>query len=161
MSQMIVTEVQTTFSPEELQEVSGLPAEIFNEIKDLGALDEFLDHGRYVSRSFLVIRKAARLRRTFDLQSDALALLIHYMARSRCAQGSNQTLPAWEHQSLLVREIAESSYVWTFLLVGLYGKGKNKHGFIFKTSIYLRSDRGGRLLRHIGNLSSRVLAESD
>lgn len=52
MSQMIVTEVQTTFSPEELQEVSGLPAEIFNEIKDLGALDEFLDHGRYVSRSF-------------------------------------------------------------------------------------------------------------
>ena len=82
MSQMIVTEVQTTFSPEELQEVSGLPAEIFNEIKDLGALDEFLDHGRYVSRSFLVIRKAARLRRTFDLQSDALALLIHYM-RSR------------------------------------------------------------------------------
>ena len=46
---MIVTEVQTTFSPEELQEVSGLPAEIFNEIKDLGALDEFLDHGRYVS----------------------------------------------------------------------------------------------------------------
>lgn len=58
MSQMIVTEVQTTFSPEELQEVSGLPAEIFNEIKDLGALDEFLDHGRYVSRSFLVIRKA-------------------------------------------------------------------------------------------------------
>ena len=47
MSQMIVTEVQTTFSPEELQEVSGLPAEIFNEIKDLGALDEFLDHGRY------------------------------------------------------------------------------------------------------------------
>ena len=35
MSQMIVTEVQTTFSPEELQEVSGLPAEIFNEIKDL------------------------------------------------------------------------------------------------------------------------------
>lgn len=36
MSQMIVTEVQTTFSPEELQEVSGLPAEIFNEIKDLG-----------------------------------------------------------------------------------------------------------------------------
>ena len=75
MSQMIVTEVQTTFSPEELQEVSGLPAEIFNEIKDLGALDEFLDHGRYVSRSFLVIRKAARLRRTFDLQSDALALL--------------------------------------------------------------------------------------
>ena len=81
MSQMIVTEVQTTFSPEELQEVSGLPAEIFNEIKDLGALDEFLDHGRYVSRSFLVIRKAARLRRTFDLQSDALALLIHYMAK--------------------------------------------------------------------------------
>lgn len=42
MSQMIVTEVQTTFSPEELQEVSGLPAEIFNEIKDLGALDECL-----------------------------------------------------------------------------------------------------------------------
>ena len=82
MSQMIVTEVQTTFSPEELQEVSGLPAEIFNEIKDLGALDEFLDHGRYVSRSFLVIRKAARLRRTFDLQSDALALLIHYMAEA-------------------------------------------------------------------------------
>lgn len=78
MSQMIVTEVQTTFSPEELQEVSGLPAEIFNEIKDLGALDEFLDHGRYVSRSFL----AARLRRTFDLQSDALALLIHYMAEA-------------------------------------------------------------------------------
>ena len=71
MSQMIVTEVQTTFSPEELQEVSGLPAEIFNEIKDLGALDEFLDHGRYVSRSFLVI-----------LQSDALALLIHYMAEA-------------------------------------------------------------------------------
>ena len=34
-------------------------------------------------------------------------------------------------------------------MVGLYGKGKNKHGFIFKTSIYLRSDRGGRLLRHI------------
>ena len=65
MSQMIVTEVQTTFSPEELQEVSGLPAEIFN-----------------VSRSFLVIRKAARLRRTFDLQSDALALLIHYMAEA-------------------------------------------------------------------------------
>ena len=82
MSQMIVTEVQTTFSPEELQEVSGLPAEIFNEIKDLGALDEFLDHGRYVSRSFVVIRKAARLRRTFDLQSDALALLIHYMAEA-------------------------------------------------------------------------------
>ena len=82
MSQMIVTEVQTTFSPEELQEVSGLPAEIFNEIKDLGALDELLDHGRYVSRSILVIRKAARLRRTFDLQSDALALLIHYMAEA-------------------------------------------------------------------------------
>lgn len=81
MSQMIVTEVQTTFSPEELQEVSGLPAEIFNEIKDLGALDEFLDHGRYVS-AVLVIRKAARLRRTFDLQSDALALLIHYMAEA-------------------------------------------------------------------------------
>ena len=75
MSQMIVTEVQTTFSPEELQEVSGLPAEIFNEIKDLGALDEFLDHGRYVSRSFLV-------RRTFDLQSDELEILIHYMAEA-------------------------------------------------------------------------------
>lgn len=36
MSQMIVTEVQTTFSPEELQEVSGLPLEIFNEIKGSG-----------------------------------------------------------------------------------------------------------------------------
>ena len=29
MSQMIVTEVQTTFSPEELQEVSGLPRRDF------------------------------------------------------------------------------------------------------------------------------------
>ena len=47
MSQMIVTEVQTTFSPEELQEVSGLPAEIFNEIKDLGALDELKDKIRH------------------------------------------------------------------------------------------------------------------
>lgn len=33
MSQMIVTEVQTTFSPEELQEVSGLPAEILMRLK--------------------------------------------------------------------------------------------------------------------------------
>lgn len=82
MSQTLVTEVQTTFSPEELQAVSGLPVDIFNELRELGALDEFLDHGRYVSRSFVVVRKAARLRRTFDLQLDALALLIHYIAEA-------------------------------------------------------------------------------
>lgn len=82
MSQMIVTEVQTSFSPEELREISGLPADIFDEIRELGALDEFLDHGRYISRSFIVVRKAARLRRTFELQTDALALLIHYIAET-------------------------------------------------------------------------------
>ena len=33
MSQMIVTEVQTTFSPEELQEVSGCPPRFLMRLK--------------------------------------------------------------------------------------------------------------------------------
>lgn len=83
MSQTVITtEIQASLSPDELLELSGLPEEVFHELEDIGAFDEFLEGGRYISRSFIAVSKANRLRRSFGLDSNALAILIHYIAET-------------------------------------------------------------------------------
>ncbi len=79
MSQTIYTEIQATLAPEELREMSGLPTEIFDELVELGVLNDIEEEGVDISRCALVFRKANRLQKTFELDSSALALLIHYM----------------------------------------------------------------------------------
>ena len=79
MSQALVTEIQTVLSADQLQELSGLPKEIFSELQEIGAFEDFADNGSYNYQSVIVVSKANRLRRTFDLDASALALLIHFI----------------------------------------------------------------------------------
>ena len=82
MSTAVVTEIQTSLTLEEFREMCGFPQEVFNQLQELGAFDEFLDHGRYLSRGFNVTRKAEGLRRVFELDASSLALLLHFMAEA-------------------------------------------------------------------------------
>ncbi len=82
MKQKFITEIQSNLSAEELQRISGLPLEVFSELVDLGALDPFREEDAYTINSVVVIKKAARLRRSFQLDTSALALLIHFIAET-------------------------------------------------------------------------------
>lgn len=79
MSQTIYTEIRATLAPDKLREISGLSNELFNELVELGVLNDIANEEIEVSRYALVFRKANRLQKTFELDGNALALLIHYM----------------------------------------------------------------------------------
>lgn len=79
MSQTIYTEIQATMAPDELREVSGLSTELFDELMELGVLNGFDEGEIDITRCALVFSKANRLQKAFELDSNALALLIHYM----------------------------------------------------------------------------------
>lgn len=53
MSTAIVTEIRTTLSPEEFRKMSGFPLNIFDELQELGAFDEFLSNGDSALRRFV------------------------------------------------------------------------------------------------------------
>ncbi len=82
MKHTIITEIQSSISAEELQRISGLPLEVFSELVELGALDPFREEDAYTINSVVVIKKAARLRSSFQLDTSALALLIHFITET-------------------------------------------------------------------------------
>ncbi len=82
MTQTVLTEFQTSLSGEELQKISGLPLEVFKELEEIGALDEFADNGSYRVKTVVVVKKAARLRASFKLDTNSLALIIHFIGES-------------------------------------------------------------------------------
>ena len=81
MKTTVITEIRSVLSMDELREMSGLPRELFDELAEIGVTDDFFNADRtgYVSDSFVYFRRAARLLNTFDLNADALALMIRYM----------------------------------------------------------------------------------
>ena len=77
MSKALVTQIQTTFETldvDELQKLSGIPADVFNELRELGALDEFFREG---------VLPANTVRKIFQLDANSLALLIHFIGESQ------------------------------------------------------------------------------
>lgn len=60
MSKALVTQIQTTFETldvDELQKLSGIPADVFNELRELGALDEFSEKGFFRQTRWWFLRK--------------------------------------------------------------------------------------------------------
>lgn len=82
MNRAIVTEIRTSLTPDEFRQVSGFPLRVFDELQELGAFDEFMNNGKYASRMSIITHKAENLRRVFELDNSALALLIHFMAEA-------------------------------------------------------------------------------
>ncbi len=86
MSTALVTQIQTTFETldaNELQRLSGIPADVFEELRELGALDEFFREGATPVNTVVVFKKAARLRKSFQLDANSLALLIHFIGEAQ------------------------------------------------------------------------------
>lgn len=86
MSKALVTQIQTTVETlniDELQKMSGIPAEVFDELKELGAVDEFFNNGSIPANTVVIFRKAARLRNSFQLDANSLALLIHFIGEAQ------------------------------------------------------------------------------
>lgn len=86
MSQALVTQIQTsleTLNMDELQKLSGIPEDVFNELRELGALDEFMSDGVTSVSTVVVFKKAARLRNSFQLDANSLALLIHFIGEAQ------------------------------------------------------------------------------
>ncbi len=82
MAENLIPEPQSSLSEEELRETSGLPKEVFTELVELGALDPFRHDGFYEVGSVVVFKKAARLRRSFQLDTNSLALIIHFIGET-------------------------------------------------------------------------------
>ena len=86
MSKALVTQIQTTFETldvDELQKLSGIPADVFNELRELGALDEFFREGVLPANTVVVFKIAGRLWNCFQLVANSLALLIHFIGESQ------------------------------------------------------------------------------
>ncbi len=73
-------EVLDSLNLEEFFKQSGFPRDIFNDLREIGAFDEFQNSSSsFSSRSIIVIKKVNRLRKTFDLDTNSVALLLHYI----------------------------------------------------------------------------------
>jgi hypothetical protein len=80
---MLTAEIQSELTLDEFKKISGLPEDFFQALLELGAFDEFCDGSGYAAGSVVVVKKANRLRQTFELDPSALALIIHYLNEVR------------------------------------------------------------------------------
>lgn len=80
MNKLYEPEVLDSLNLEEFFKQSGFPKDFFNDLREIGAFDEFQNSSSsFSSRSIVVIKKVNRLRKTFDLDTNSVALLLHYV----------------------------------------------------------------------------------
>lgn len=80
MNKLYEPEVLDSLNLEEIFKLSGFPKDFFNDLREIGAFDEFQnDSSSFSSRSIVVFKKVNRLRKTFDLDTNSVALLLHYI----------------------------------------------------------------------------------
>lgn len=84
LTEAVWLEERPELSLEELAELSGLPAEVLRELVDCGVLVPISAQApewRFTSGYVATVRTAGRLRTDFDLDANALALVIRLMNR--------------------------------------------------------------------------------
>lgn len=80
MNKLYEPDVLDSLNLEEFFRLSGFPKDFFNDLCEIGAFDEFQNSSSSFSpRSIVVIKKVNRLRKTFDLDANSVALLMHYI----------------------------------------------------------------------------------
>ncbi len=84
LTEAVWLEERPELSLEELTELSGLPEEVLRELVDCGVLVPIsaqASEWRFTSGYVATVRTASRLRTDFDLDANALALVIRLMNR--------------------------------------------------------------------------------
>lgn len=86
LTEAVWLEERSELSLEELIELSGLPGDVLQELVDCGVLVPIAAQAsewRFASGYVATVRTAGRLRADFDLDADALALVVRLIERIR------------------------------------------------------------------------------
>ena len=82
-TEVVWLEARSDYTARDLADLSGLPADVLNELMDCGALPATREQGgaRFEAESVALVRTARRLRDDFELDANGLAVAMSLLRR--------------------------------------------------------------------------------